>query len=69
MAIAHVCDCCGAFYSGERTTQIVVGMSPACLSDTVGRYDICPDCESSFLLWLESRNPDHKSAFEDKEDQ
>lgn len=69
MAQAHKCDFCGAFYLGERTNQIVVGVVPSCLTDNVCRYDVCPDCLSSFYLWKESRNPDRKSAFEDKEDQ
>lgn len=69
MAEAYKCDCCGKFYAGHRTKQIVFGITPAALTDIVDRYDICSDCEQSFLLWKESRNPDHKSAFEDKEDQ
>lgn len=69
MAEAYKCDLCGKFYDSRRTKQIVFGMNPACLTDNPDRYDICSDCEQSFVLWLESRNPDHKSAFEDKEDQ
>ena len=69
MAAAYKCDLCGQFYEGERTTQIAIGKTPTYLSDPIVRYDICSDCEQSFHLWKESRNPDHKSAFEDKEDQ
>ena len=69
MAEAHKCDLCGQFYEGERTTQIAIGKTPTCLIDPIVRYDICSDCAESFHLWKESRNPDHKSAFEDKEDQ
>lgn len=69
MAKAYKCDCCGKFYLGERTRQIALGMDNPYLNDRVLRYDICSDCEKSFHLWKESRNPDHKSAFEDKEDQ
>lgn len=69
MATAYKCDLCGKFYEGRRTKQIVFGITPASLTDNSDRYDICSDCEQSFVLWLESRNPDHKSAFEDKEDQ
>lgn len=68
MAKAHKCDCCGVFYTGERTNQIVIGIMPTYATDNVCRYDICPDCLSSFYFWKESRNPDHKSAFEDKDD-
>lgn len=69
MAAAHKCDFCGQFYEGERTTQIVVGMDNPYLNERVFRYDVCSDCVQSFHLWMESRNPNHKSAFEDKEDQ
>lgn len=69
MAQAYKCDLCGKFYAGKRTVQIVIGISPTGLNDKTLRYDICSDCEKSFHLWKESRNPDHKSAFEDKEDQ
>ena len=69
MSQAYKCDCCGKFYEARRTRQIVLGMSPSCLTDHVERYDICPDCIESLYLWKESRNHDHKSAFEDKEDQ
>lgn len=69
MAKAYKCDCCGKFYLGERTKQIVVGMDNPYLNERVFRYDVCSDCEQSFHLWKASRNPDHKSAFEDKEDQ
>ena len=68
MAKAYKCDCCGKFYLGERTKQIVVGMENPCINDKVFRYDVCSDCLHSFHLWKESRNPDHKSLFEDKED-
>lgn len=69
MAKAYKCDCCGQFYLGERTRQIALGMSDPGINTRILRYDICSDCEKSFHLWKESRNPDHKSAFEDKEDQ
>ena len=69
MAQAYKCDICGKFYEGRRTRQIAVGMSPSGCTDHVDRYDICSDCAESFHLWTKSRNPDHKSAFEDKEDQ
>ncbi len=69
MAQAYKCDLCGKFYEGQHTRQIAVGMRPSCLTDNVTRYDICSDCIESFYLWKESRNPDRKSAFEDKEDQ
>jgi len=68
MAQAYKCDLCGKFYDEYRTRQICFGYTPSYLNDKVVRYDVCSDCESSFLLWLESRNPDHKSAFEDKQD-
>lgn len=68
MAKAYKCDCCGKFYEGDRTQQIVFGITPSCLTDNVNKYDICSDCAESFYLWKESRNPDHKSVFEDKED-
>ena len=69
MAKAYKCDCCGNFYVGGRTRQIALGADNPYLNDIVFRYDICSDCEKSFHLWKESRNPDYKSAFEDKEDQ
>lgn len=69
MAKAYKCDLCGKFYEGQRTKQIVCAITPCGPSDHVDRYDICSDCEQSFHLWKESKNPDHKSAFEDKEDQ
>lgn len=68
MAQAYKCDLCGKFYAGLRTKQIVFGTTPAGLTDYVDRYDICSDCADSFNLWKASRNPDHKTAFEDKED-
>lgn len=68
MAKAYKCDCCGRFYEGELTNQIAISIVPNHLVDNVCRYDICSDCLSSFYIWKESRNPDHKSAFEDKED-
>lgn len=68
MAKAYKCDFCGKFYTG-RTMQIVLGLSDPYLYEKSSKYDICSDCEKSFHLWKESRNPDHKSAFEDKEDQ
>lgn len=68
MAQAYKCDLCGKFYEGRRTKQIIIGITPAGLIDNPDRYDICLDCVNSFNLWKESRNPDHKSAFEDKED-
>lgn len=68
MAQAYKCDLCGKFYEGLRTRQIVFGITPSCLNDVVGKYDICSDCEESFYVWKDSRNPVHKSAFEDKED-
>lgn len=68
MAQAYKCDLCGKFYEGRRTKQIVFGMTPSDLNEHVDRYDICLDCADSFNLWKESRNPDHKTAFEDKED-
>ena len=69
MADAYKCDLCGTFYEGSRTVQIVIGLSPTGFNDKTLRYDICSDCHQSFNLWKESRNPNHKSAFEDKEDQ
>ncbi len=69
MAQAYKCDLCGKFYEGRRTKQIVIGITPAGLTDNPDRYDICSDCADSFKLWKESRNPNRKSAFEDKEDQ
>lgn len=68
MAQAYKCDLCGRFYTGRRTMGIVVGLTPAGLNDHVDRYEVCSDCVESFYLWKESRNPDHKTAFEDKED-
>lgn len=70
MAEAYKCDLCGKFYTGKagRTRQVVLDFAPSYLNDRVTKYDICSDCESSFNLWKESRNPNHKSAFEDKED-
>lgn len=68
MAAAFKCDLCGKFYTGPRTRQIVLGMTDPYLHEKVFRYDVCPECEQSFHLWKESRNPNHKSAFEDKED-
>jgi len=68
MAQAYKCDFCGKFYTGG-TMQIALAKSDPHLYDNTLRYDICSDCEQSFHLWKESRNPDHKSAFEDKEDQ
>ena len=68
MANAYKCDCCGKFYTGG-TMQIALGKSDPYLYEKSTKYDICPECEKSFHLWKESRNPDHKSAFEDKEDQ
>lgn len=68
MAQAYKCDLCGKFYEGRRTKQIVFGMTPSDLNEHIDRYDICLDCADSFNLWKESRNPDHKTAFEDKED-
>lgn len=68
MANAFKCDLCGKFYEGRRTRQIAVGMSPPGLNEYVDRYDICPDCKESFEWWKVSRNPDHKTDFEDKED-
>ena len=69
MAKAYKCDLCGKFYEGQRTKQIVLGITPSGLNDHVDKYDICLDCADSFNLWMESRNPINKSAFEDKEDQ
>lgn len=68
MAQAYKCDLCGKFYEGHRTRRITLGMDNPYVNEKTLRYDICPDCEQSFYLWKESRNPDHKSAFEDKED-
>lgn len=68
MAKAYKCDLCGKFYTGLRTKQIVIGNIPEGLMDYPDRYDICPDCKESFEWWKASRNPDSKSAFEDKED-
>lgn len=69
MALAYKCDLCGKFYAKDRTRQICFGYKPSYLNDKVVKYDVCSDCVESFYLWKESRNPDHKSAFEDKEDQ
>lgn len=69
MAQAYKCDLCGKFYEGKRTKQIAIGMTPSGLNEHVDLYDICSDCADSFNLWKESRNPNRKSAFEDKEDQ
>lgn len=68
MANAFKCDLCGKFYEGRRTRQIAVGIAPPSLNEHVDRYDICSDCKESFEWWKASRNPDSKSAFEDKED-
>lgn len=68
MAKAYKCDICGRFYVGERTRQIVLGMTDPYVNEKSFRYHICSDCEQSFHLWKESRNANHKSAFEDKED-
>lgn len=68
MAQAYKCDCCGKFYLGERTRQIAIGTNNPYLNERTIRYDICSDCEQSFHLWKASRNPDRKSAFEDKQD-
>lgn len=69
MAKAYKCDCCGTFY--ETDMPRILGLYPA-NSDLLDRYslkyDVCPECEESFFIWKESRNPDHKSVFEDKED-
>lgn len=71
MAQAYKCDLCGKFYVGERTVQIVLGMKNPYINERPLhlQYDICSDCTENFYLWSESRNPNHKSAFEDKEDQ
>lgn len=68
MAQAYKCDLCGKFYEGNRTKQIVFGITPSALNEHVDRYDICLDCAESFNLWKGCRSPVHKSAFEDKED-
>lgn len=68
MAQAYKCDLCGKFYTG-RTMQIALGLSDPYLYEKSCKYDICSDCIESFKLWKASRNPNHKSAFEDKEDQ
>lgn len=69
MAKAYKCDLCNEFYAVNRTVQIVLGTDNQYVNEKALRYDVCPDCEKSFHLWKESRNPNHKSAFEDKEDQ
>lgn len=68
MAKAYKCDFCGMFYDVNRTVQIALGTDNPYVHEKIFRYDVCPDCEKSFHLWKETRNPNHKSAFEDKED-
>ena len=81
MAKAYKCDICGRFFEEKPTTISVISgggvvsrtradrknilvFDNAC--DFLG--EICPDCDKSLQLWMESRNPNNKSAFEDKED-
>lgn len=70
MAKAYKCDFCGTFYEMDIVRILGLYSPNSDLFDSnSSKYDICPECEESFYLWKESRNPNHKSAFEDKEDQ
>lgn len=68
MAAAHKCDICGVLYEGYDTDRIAIGRYPGAFDSLRIDLDICPDCKESFEWWKASRNPDHKTAFEDKED-
>jgi hypothetical protein len=80
MAKAYKCDICGQFFEEKPTTIAVIGgivssrtradRKNILVSDNACDFlgEICQDCRVSFVFWKESRNPDHKSAFEDKED-
>lgn len=65
MAEAYKCDCCGNFYESRVTRKIIVRIGGP-MYDNV--YDLCKECEDSFFIWKELRNPNNKTAFEDKED-
>lgn len=65
MALAYKCDCCGNFYESSVIRKIIVRIGGPTY-DT--EYDLCKECEDSFFIWKELRNPNNKTAFEDKED-
>lgn len=68
MALAYECDFCGEFYEGKDKSSLGLNFTPSVGSNSIIWRDICPSCRESFKLWKESRNPNHKTAFEDKED-
>lgn len=73
MAKAYKCDCCGQFYVGSPVNRLVMGEY---CTDNGGYFkkgaflnaDICPSCVESIKHFIKSKDSDHKSVFEDKED-
>ena len=73
MAQAYKCDCCGHFYVGSPTNRLMMGEYA---TDSGGYFkkgaflnaDICPSCVESITRFIKSKDVNHKSVFEDKED-
>lgn len=65
MSVLYTCDICGAPIGKTAPNKLAITNAQLII---VQKMDICPDCDKSFYLWKESRNPNNKSAFEDKED-
>jgi len=72
VARAYQCDVCKTVYIGLPVTRLMMGEY-----DTrdgghfkIGTLDadICPSCVESIKHFIKSKDPNHKSAFEDKED-
>lgn len=72
MAKAYQCDVCKTLYIGFPAKRLLMGDYD---NRDGGHFkmgtfdaDICPSCMESVKHFIKSKDPNHKSVFEDKED-
>lgn len=67
MAKMYQCDVCKNVYPGSGHFRLMMGNYNFVHHEFVNGcmdLDVCPDCAKSIDLFIESKDPNHKSPFE-----
>lgn len=55
ITVKAYCERCGKKYERdlENTTSVHVGIVPPTLAQSINIIDLCPDCQSELVEWIE----------------